>query len=317
MSIRIAAIQHVADLGKNNENRARVEPLIEEATSKGAQLVALPEMAITGYSLNRGMWEYSESIDGPSEVWLKETAKRLGIHLCAGLLQHEGNDFYNTYLIASPEGETIGRVRKTQTEFNVHKPGSLESHIVKTSLGSIGVGICADNHKTFFLDYMRQQDIDLMLQPHVSPTPYKVGGLVSEQDIIDGEEKVKNFPSMYAEILGVPTVFINQTGYIHGKPWPGLIGRLIDLSVMRYPGYTAIVEPEGIIAQMGDEEGFIVSDVGLEKVRSDKATPDYNGWVHSGSAIFRSLIMPIDIMWGRFGYNMSLNKRRRLTESNR
>lgn len=311
MSIRVAAIQHVAELGKKEENRAKVTPFIEEAASKDAQLVALPEMGITGYSLNREMWEYSEPIGGPSEQWLRDTAKRLSIHLCAGLLQHEGTDFYNTYLIASPDGETIGRVRKTQTEFNIHKPGPLESHVIQTSLGSIGVGICADNHKTFFLDYMRQQEIDIMLQPHASPTPYKVGGLVNEQDIVDGEEKVKNFPSLYAEILGVPTVFINQTGYIHGKPWPGIIGRLMDLDVMRFPGYTAIVEPGKVMAQMGDEEGVIVSDVRLDKVRSEKATPDYHGWVHPGSGILRSIIMPIDIAWGKLKYKLSFEQRKK------
>ena len=312
-TIRIGAVQHIAELGKNEENRNKARPLIEEAAAKGAQLVALPEMAITGYSLNREIWAYSEQIDGPTEKWLKETAKKLNIYLCVGLLQHEDKDFYNTYLVVDPNGETVGRVRKTQTEFNIHRPGSLESHIVQTSLGKIGVGICADNHRTFFLDYIRHHDIDLMLQPHASPSPYKVGGLVSEQDIIDNEEKIKNFPGNYAELLGVPTVFINQTGHIGGKPWPGILGSLMDFNLLKYLGYSAIVEPGRIIARMGDEEGVIVSDVKLSKMKSDKPTPDYGGWVHPGSGVFRKIIMPIDITLGRISYSLRSGERTKLT----
>ena len=109
-----------------------------------------------------------------------------------------------------------------------------------------------------------------MLQPHASPTPYKAEGLVSEQDIKDAEEKVKNLPVMYAEILGVPTVFINQTGYLDGNPWPGFIGRLIDPKVMRYPGHSAIVEPGNVIARMGN--GVVILDL-------DGDGKEQTGWV--------------------------------------
>lgn len=313
-SIKVAAVQHVAKLGMNEENIARVTPLIEKAAIEGAQLVALPEMSISGYSLNKETWKHSEPIGGPSETWLKETAQRLGIYICAGLLQHEGNDFYNTYLVADPDGAVVGRVHKTQTEFNIHRPGALESHIVHTSLGCIGVGICADNHRTFFLDYLRDQGIDLMLQPHASPTPYKVGGLVSEEDVRRSEDKVKELPQMYARLLSVPVVFVNQIGHPEGEPWPGIIGGLMDLSVFRFPGYTAIVEPYDVKARMGDEEGFIVSDVKMEKVESMEATPDYGGWIHPGNTLLRSIIMPIDIAWGKIKYNRSLEQRKKLTK---
>jgi N-carbamoylputrescine amidase len=312
-SLKIAAIQHAAKLGKTKENIAKVNTLIEEAASRGAQLIALPEMGVSGYTLNREMWMYSEPVGGLSEKWLQETAKRLNIYLCAGLIQHEGCDFYNTYLIADPEGETIGRVHKTQTEYLIHKPGTLESHIIETSLGRIGVGICADNHRTFFLDYMRQHDIDIMLQPHASPTFYKAGGLVKEQDVAQNKENVKSLPSKYAEFLGVVTVFINQTGYIEGKQWPGITGYLMDLNMMWYMGSTMIVEPGKVLAQMEREEGVIVSDVIRSRVKSMKPSPDYYGWVHPGSALLRRVIMPMDISLAKAKYSLSLSQRRKLT----
>ena len=80
--IRVAAIQIKSKLGQPEENIRHAIPYIEQAAKENAQLVALPEMCISGYTLARQDWRNSEPIGGSSERWLSETARRLGIHLC-------------------------------------------------------------------------------------------------------------------------------------------------------------------------------------------------------------------------------------------
>ena len=242
-TLRVAAVQYRARLGKPKENMAKVTTLVVAAARAGAEIVALPEMGISGYTLNKEIWNYSEPEGGPSEQWLQEIAEEHQMYLCAGLIQHEEYDFYNTYLVASPDGETIGRVRKTQTEYNIHRPGTLKSHIIDTEHGRIGVGICADIHMTFFARYMREQNIDLLLLPHAWPTLNKLTRFATQKDIDEQTQRARNYAIFYAEILGVPTVFIDQAGPVEGEKWPFLTGRLINIDYFHYPGFTTIATP--------------------------------------------------------------------------
>ena len=309
--LRAAAVQHVARLGQINENMERVRPLIERAVNEGAKLVALPEMSLSGYTLNKEMWDYSEPVDGPTEKWLKEKAMKHQIFLCGGLTQHEGSDFYNTYLIVSPEGETIGRVRKTQTEFNIHRAGPLDGHIVDTDSFRIGIGICADTHMTFFPKYMREKEIDLLLSPHAWPILYKLSKFANKIDIVEQEKRVKDYASFYAKMLGVPTVFIDQTGSIEGKKWPGITGKLMDIDCFRYPGFTTIATPQEVIAQLDDSEDFIVADINMDNKEPPKSIPNYHGLVHSGSLLFRLLVYGIDLPLSKLKYKLSENERKK------
>jgi N-carbamoylputrescine amidase len=311
-TIRVAAIQHKSQLGKHSENISHVTPLIEDVAHEGAQIVALPEMSLSGYTLNKEMWDYSEPINGPTEKWLQETARKHRIFLCGGLTQHEGYDYYNTYLVTSPDGETIGRVRKTQTEFCIHRAGPLESHIINTELGRIGVGICADAHMTFFTRYMKENNVDVLLLPHAVPTPYKISRLIKESDIKEQEEKVRNYAKFYADTLGVSTVFVDQTGSIEGKKWPGIIGRFMDLNYFRYPGYTAIATPEKLVAQLEQQEGYIVADLNLDDKELGRSIQDYGGVVHPGSALFRFIVYRIDAPLSKLRYNLNENERRKM-----
>ena len=312
--IRVAAIQIKSKLGQPEENIRHTIPYIEQAAKENAQLVALPEMCLSGYTLARQDWQNSEPIGGSSERWLSETARRLGIHLCTGLVQFEGEDFYNTYLVADSEGTIVGRVRKTQTEVGIHMAGSLDSHFVDTCFGQIGIGICADNHMVSFARLMREKNIDLLLMPHASPVPYRMSTLIKESDIMEAEGKIRDFAKLYAGFFGIPTVLVNQVGSIEGERWPGILGRLVTPEHFIYPGFSTIVDSDTIIkAQLQKQEGVIVADVTLDPARKRcTPIPDYGGWIHPGSAIFRRIILGIDISWGKLQYRLGGGTRKKI-----
>lgn len=312
-TLTVAAIQMTSRLGMVEENIEHATPMIEDAARQGAKLVMLPEMCMTGYTITKQVWDMAEPAGGPIEQWLASTARRLGIYLGAGLAGCEGEDFYNTYLLADPQGKVVGRVRKTQTEYNFFKAGDIASHVIDTDIGRIGVGICADNHVVFMPKLMEEQSVDILLMPHAWPTPYRTSRLISEQDIKEQNDNAHEYALLLSKILGVPVVFANQTGPIEGGRWPGILGRALTAEHFRYPGLSAIVDSDrSIKAQLVHDEGIITADVAMDPARKHKAEiPDYGGWLHPGALPMRKIVMPIEIFRGKMSYRMSGERKRK------
>lgn len=311
--LRVAAIQLVSKLGNAEENIRHATPFIEQAAREGARLIVLPEMYVSGYAMVRRVWDLAEPEGGPIEQWLTGTAKRLGIYLGAGLIQSVGEDFYNTFIIADPEGRVAGRVRKTQAEFMLFKPGDLGSHIIDTAIGRIGVGICADTHMTFLPRLMQEQNVDILLMPHAWPIPYKTSKIISEKDITDANENARGYGVLFANMLGIPVIFVNHTGPMEGGRWAGMLGRLMDADHMRYAGYSAIVDTDlAIKAQIVRDEGVIIADVSLDPSRKVAGViPDYGGWTHPGVFLMRKVILPLEIFNGKLRYRLSGERKRK------
>lgn len=311
--LRVATIQLISKLGNEKENIRHAMPYIEEAARLGAKLVVLPEMYVTGYAMTKQAWEHAEREGGPIERWLADTSKRLGIYLGAGLVMADSEDFYNTFLLVGPDGKVAGRVKKTQTEFMLFKAGELSSHIIDTPIGRIGVGICADNHKTFMPKLMQEQNVDILLMPHAWPIPFKRSSLISEKDIRDADENARGYGSLFVKMLGVPVLFVNHTGPMEGGKWAGLLGGLMDAEHMRYAGYTSIVDSDlSVRSQFWLEEGVLVEDVTLDPQRKAAGTiPDYGGWTHPGVFLMRKIILPFEIFRGKLSYRLSGERRRK------
>lgn len=261
----------------------------------------------------RAVWDLAEPEGGPIEQWLTGTSKRLGVYLGAGLIEAAGEDFYNTFVIAGPDGKIAGRVRKTQVEYMLFKPGELSSHVIDTLIGRIGVGVCADTHMTFLPKLMQEQGVDILLMPHAWPIPYKLSKLISEKDIKDADENARGYAALFVKMLGVPVMFVNHTGPIEGGRWAGILGGLMDAEHMRYAGYTTIVDSDlAVMAQTQLDEGVLISDVVLDPSRKVKGTiPDYGGWVHPGEALLRKVILPVEISCGKLGYRLSSERKRK------
>lgn len=302
--LRVAAVQMRSEKNGREANLKLATPLVEKAAREGARLVVLPEMAASGYSIEKSMWDAAEPVDGPTVKWLKETAKRLGIYLGAGLEEAEGADFYNTYVLAAPDGEIAGKVRKIHTEYSIFKAGS-SSRVIDTGIGRIGIGICADNHYIDMPLEMQAKSIDLMLMPHAWPVPFKASGLVKEEDVREQRENAKGYAQLFSRMLGVPAVFVNAVGPIGPERWEGILGRLMDPEIYRNAGYSAIADPDAsLLAQLGpDEEGIIIADVTLDPARKVKTVPvSYGGWLHPGDPLFRKVVLPAEVCIAKLKY---------------
>lgn len=278
--LKVAAVQMVsknADVGGNLEHATS---FVEDAASRGAKLVVLPEFMPNGYIYDKNaMWDTAEGPDGPTLRWLKENSGRLGIWLGAGFLEAEGEDFYLSFVITTPEGSEAGCVRKQTPAFAeaFFMKGEPGPHVIATDLGKIGVGICYENHLAYLPQLMYSQGVDLMLMVHSSPTPMP-NPLYPAKAVERYERDLKELAGFYARMLGVPVVSSNKCGE-WSSPLP-LLPFLAQES--RFTGFTTIADSDGSIkAQLEKEEGVIVAEVALDPARRPGTPPARSGhWSH-------------------------------------
>lgn len=147
--LTVAAVQMEPIFGETEANVARSIQAIEKAAAQGAKLVVLPELCNTGYVFQSRAEAraLAESIpDGPSTKAWMETARRLGVHIVAGITEADGPVLYNSAVILSPEG-FVGRFRKMHLwadEALYFAPGDLGFPVFDTEIGRIGCLICYD-----------------------------------------------------------------------------------------------------------------------------------------------------------------------------
>ena len=92
----------------------RAARVVERSAGDGADLVVLPEMCTTGFTMESA--KYAEPLSGPSVARLAELAEQNGVHLLAGVATRAPNSgreaFYNSALVFSPDGELVAEYRK-------------------------------------------------------------------------------------------------------------------------------------------------------------------------------------------------------------
>ncbi|WP_421989316.1 nitrilase family protein [Roseococcus sp.] len=147
--LTVASIQMEPLIGAVEHNLQRSIALIEEAAAKGAKLVVLPELCNTGYVFESRTeaQALAEAIpDGPSsQAWIA-AARRLDVHIVAGITERDGLLLYNAAVIIGPDG-LIGRYRKVHLwgdEALYFAPGNLGFPVFDTPFGRIGCHICYD-----------------------------------------------------------------------------------------------------------------------------------------------------------------------------
>jgi len=151
MRTKIGIVQMHPHLGDKEKNLSKAIEQINNAADQGANIVALPEMFLTGYNLSKignKLNNLAEKKDGNSIQKLKNLAQKRNIVIVAPIpeIRDVSGDIYNSAIIIENDGNIIGSYAKThlwEDEKKYFTPGD-SLPIFKTNFGKIGIMTCYD-----------------------------------------------------------------------------------------------------------------------------------------------------------------------------
>jgi predicted amidohydrolase len=225
------------------ENHRRARRHLEAAAGEGARLALLPEMFCTGFSMDAD--RIAQPPGGPSETFLRETARELSLWVLASIPEAGKPRPRNMAILAGPDGSLAKYAKIHPFTFGgEHRVYSGGDRIVTVSVEGVRV--------TPFVCY------DLRF-----PEPFRLA--VEETDLF---ALVANWPEARREhwrtLLRARA--IENLAYVAGVNRAGEGGGLV------YAGDSAVISPWGeTLVEGSDAEAVFVADVDPAMVRDARA----------------------------------------------
>ena len=165
-----AVAQMEPKLGEIGRNLEAIVARIEEASELGAELIVLPECAVTGYVFESPTEARAaaQELPGPALELLEQVCARLGVYAVCGLLACEGDELHNRSLLVGPTG-LLATYDKTHLPFlgvdRFVTAGTDPLVPVDTPIGRIGLLICYDLRFPEATRALALQGADLIAHP--------------------------------------------------------------------------------------------------------------------------------------------------------
>ncbi len=147
MKYKIALAQIELELGNADGNYFKARKAVAEAAREGADIVLLPELWASGYDLINAR-KYASS---RREGWfarMGELAEENKLALGGSMIEEQGDDFYNTFVLLDRTGKELGFYRKAHLfdlirEKEYFKAGN-QLAVIDSPWGKIGLALCYD-----------------------------------------------------------------------------------------------------------------------------------------------------------------------------
>ncbi len=147
MKYKIALAQIELVLGEPEKNFNVAKEAVIAAAQKGADVVLLPELWACGYDLKNAQ-EYASALDRGWFARMREMAGESRIALGGSMIEKEGDDYFNTFLLVDHQGKQLGYYRKAHLfdliEEKVYFSPGKKLTIIESPWGKIGLALCYD-----------------------------------------------------------------------------------------------------------------------------------------------------------------------------
>lgn len=217
MKIALVQIAHSSD---PQDNMAKIDAHIRNASTDGADLVVLSELHNSLYfcqTEDAANFDLAEKIPGPSTQYFGTLAKQLNIVLVVSLFEKRAAGLYhNTAVVIEKDGSIAGKYRKMHIpddpayyEKFYFTPGDLGFSPIKTSIGTLGVLVCWDQWYPEAARLMAMAGAEILIYPTA------IGWESSDSD----EEKARQLKAWqtiqraHAIANGIPVVTVNRIGH--------------------------------------------------------------------------------------------------------
>ena len=209
-NIRAASVQFQHSPGDKRFNLERIAQFVSLAADQGVEIIAFPEMCITGYWHVRNL-SHAE-VDslaepfpgGPSTERLLELATSTRITIGAGIIERAPDGtLYNGYVVAMPDGRSVCH-RKIHEFISPHIAVGDRYTVFDDPHGCrIGVLTCYDNN------IIENARITALMGAEILLAPHQTGGIRSRSpramgaiDLALWERRGENPAAIEAELRG-------------------------------------------------------------------------------------------------------------------
>jgi N-carbamoylputrescine amidase len=306
--LTVASVQMISRNNDFDGNIARARALIEDAVAKGAKLILLPEVALIGYLFDDPLWKEAEPLKGRTFIWLKElcTVKDIFIGTC--ILEKDGEDFFDTFILVGPGEEDFWSHRKIEPasyEAYFFKGRGLNPNVFDTPIGRIGISICFDSSKTHTLSSLIDGKPEILLITYSCP---ELPWFILPGDRKNWIEVFEKTAEIYSGFLPVPLVISNKTGpFISPIPLMPLLRANAP-----FVGRSTIVDRNGhLLSTLKEATGVLVEEVELgypESPRKSKENLPKGRWLLPYSNTIKFL-MDLSYRMGKLRYTFSARRK--------
>jgi predicted amidohydrolase len=171
-TLRVASVQFMSQPADKAANFATMERFAREAAAAGVKLLVFPECCISGYWFIRNLTleqltALAEPVpDGPSIRRLVGLARAHQISIGAGLVEAADGAFYNTYVVALPDGTTHRHRKLHAFEHPAVRNGSEFTVFDLPGGFRAGVLICYDCNIGENVRLTALRGADVLIAPH-------------------------------------------------------------------------------------------------------------------------------------------------------
>lgn len=264
----VAAVQAGSVAFDTPSTLTKLQRLVGDAASEGAELIVFPEAFVGGYPKGhdfgavvgsrteegrdwfRRYWESAIDLPGPESDLIGASAEAHGVHLVVGVIERDRGTLYCTAAFFGPDGVLLDKHRKlmpTAAERLIWGFGDGSTMpVIETGLGRIGAAICWENYLPLYRTTLYAKGIQIWCAPTV-------------------DDRERWAASMQHIALEGRCFVISANQYATRADYPD--DYPVDGDVL-IGGGSCIVDPHGefLVEPNRDGEAILVADIDLSEI---------------------------------------------------
>jgi predicted amidohydrolase len=251
---KLALVQMRVDGGSKISNIKRAVERVAVSAAAGAEVVLLPEALDLGWTHPSAELDAGQIPGGFACAQLSNAARQYSVYLCAGLVERDGQQIFNSAVLIGPDGKLLLHHRKLNELEIGHSTYAQGDRLAvsSTPLGTFGLMICSD---AFARGQVVSRTLGLMgADVILSPCAWAVPANHHQATEPYGQLWLDNYQPV-ARDYSLWIAAASNVGLLNAGPWSG----------WKCIGCSLIIGPQGDIAARGpygqEADTIIYADV--------------------------------------------------------
>ena len=237
-------------LAKPITNLEALEGLCRIAAEANVDLLALPELAFTGYNIFEHLDSLAEAVDGRIVSEAAKLADKYNLHLLFGLAERQSSgELANAAILLDDNGQHLATYHKRHLwgRENAFFIAGQQSCVVDTRFGKLGLMICYDNEFPEVARELAQAGAQIILSPTANMLPN------TERQVLQIRARAMDNQCFVA--------CINRSGVEE---------------TLHYCGNSIVAGPDGeVLGRLGLAAGSMIVDIDLARIDESRSHQDY------------------------------------------